>query len=331
MKTRCAVLDPDRYHGHGQKPPFFEGWYYKLVDAAENVRYAIIPGIFLSDEPSAEHAFIQVLNGTTGEASYHRYPAPLFWAARDRFDIRIGPNHFNTQVLEVAIDDDQLSLHGRIHFSGIKPWPVSLLAPGIMGWYAWVPFMETYHGVVSLDHTLHGTLVANGQPLSFDGGRGYVEKDWGASFPAGYVWTQCNHFETPGTSLTASAAIIPWLTGAFGGFIAGLRHQGRLYRFATYTGARSEGLEVDDQQVSWVMGDRYRRLRLTARRERGGLIYGPSRTDMSRRIGETMLATVEVYLQEWRQRERLLFRGSGRNAGLEVHGDITRLITMLGS
>jgi tocopherol cyclase len=326
---RPAILDPARYHGHGRRPPFFEGWYFKLVDAAEDARYAIIPGIFLHEEHAEEHAFVQVLNGATGEASYHRYPAPLFWAARDRFDVRIGPNHFNSHVLEVAIDDDQLSLHGRVHFSGITPWPVSLLAPGIMGWYAWVPFMETYHGVVSLDHELHGALAVNGRQISFDGGRGYIEKDWGAAFPAGYVWMQCNHFDTPGTSLTASAAIIPWLRGAFGGFIAGFWHEGRLHRFATYTGARSERLEIDDQHVQWVIGDRHRRLRLVATRESGGLIYGPTRTDMGKRIGETMLATVEVYLQEWRQRERLIFNRSGRNAGLEVHGDLTRLHALM--
>lgn len=322
---RLAILDPDRYHGHNQRPPFFEGWYFKLVDAAETARAAIIPGIFLSSDPAEEHAFIQVLNGTTGEASYHRYPAALFWAARDRFDVRIGPNQFNSQMLEVAIDDEQLSLQGRVHFSGLTPWPVSLRSPGIMGWYAWVPFMETYHGVVSLDHTLHGSLAVNGRAVDFDGGRGYIEKDWGAAFPAGYVWIQCNHFDTSGSSLTASAAIIPWLRGAFGGFIAGLWHEGQLYRFATYTGARTERLEVDDEHVRWVMGDRYRRLRIVATRESGGLIYGPTRTEMGKRIGETMLATVEVYLQEWSQRERLIFQGSGRNAGLEVHGDLSRL------
>jgi tocopherol cyclase len=329
VSRRFAILDPDRYHGHDRRPPYFEGWYYKLVDAAENARYAIIPGIFLNDDPAQEHAFIQVLNGTTAEATYHRYPVPLFWAARDRFDLRIGPNHFNNQVVELAIEDEQLSLHGRVHLANITPWPVSLLSPGIMGWYAWVPFMETYHGVVSLDHTLHGTLAANGETLAFDGGRGYVEKDWGAAFPSGYVWMQCNHFATPGTSLTASAAIIPWLRGAFGGFIVGLWHESELYRFATYTGARIERLVVDDQQVSWVMADRYRRLRITARREQGGLIYGPTRTEMGKRIGETMLATVDVYLQEWPTQERLVFSGTGRNAGLEVHGDISRLTRLL--
>lgn len=326
---RPLILDPDRYHGQGQKPPFFEGWYYKLVDAAENARYALIPGVFLSDDPAEAHSFVQVLNGTTGEATYHRYPASAFQAARDSFEVCVGPNRFNARRIELAIADEQLSLQGRVDFTGLTPWPVSLRSPGIMGWYAWAPFMETYHGVVSLDHTLHGALTIDGQRHVFDGGRGYIEKDWGRSFPAGYVWLQCNHFNTPGTSLTASAAIIPWLRGAFGGFIAGLWHDGQLYRFATYTGARSLHLEVDDSRVTWSFGDRRRRLRLVAHRASGGLLYGPTRTEMVKRIGETMLATVELFVHEWPERERLIFRGSGRNAGLEVHGDLPRLMELL--
>ncbi|MCK7537696.1 MAG: tocopherol cyclase family protein [Marinilabiliales bacterium] len=29
----------------------------------------------------------------------------------------------------------------------------------------------------------------------FSGGRGYIEKDWGHSFPSAYVWMQSNHFQ----------------------------------------------------------------------------------------------------------------------------------------
>jgi hypothetical protein len=33
------VFHPGRYHGHRRRQPFFEGRYYKLVDAAEQHRY----------------------------------------------------------------------------------------------------------------------------------------------------------------------------------------------------------------------------------------------------------------------------------------------------
>ena len=39
-----AILNPSTYHGTRQKPPFFEGWYFKMVSADEKHKIAIIPG-----------------------------------------------------------------------------------------------------------------------------------------------------------------------------------------------------------------------------------------------------------------------------------------------
>ncbi len=71
------TLHPDIYHGRGKKAPFFEGWYFKLVSADQQQRYAIIPGVILSGEP---HAFVQVLNGVTGKAHYFEFPLQAFRA-----------------------------------------------------------------------------------------------------------------------------------------------------------------------------------------------------------------------------------------------------------
>jgi tocopherol cyclase len=214
-----TVLDPAGYHGHRKRPPFFEGWYFKLVDASEQHRYAVIPGVFLSDEPDRHHAFVQVLDGRTGLSTYHRYPAEQFWAADGEFELRIGPNHFTAERLSLDIQAPEFVTSGQLGFRSLTPWPVTLTSPGIMGWYAWVPFMECYHGVVSLDHVIEGSLHVNSQQIDFSGGQGYIEKDWGQAFPSAWVWFQTNHFAQPGTSLTASVAIIPWIRRSFPGFI----------------------------------------------------------------------------------------------------------------
>lgn len=321
-----STLHPAAYHGHGKKPPFFEGWYYKSVDARGEQSYAIIPGVFLSDEPAQHHAFVQVLDGVTGRSTYHRYPAEDFRAAGGELDLRIGPNRFTAEYLSLQIESPELEISGELRFHGLQPWPVTLRAPGIMGWYAWVPFMETYHGVVSLDHGIEGVLRVNGQPVDLTGGRGYIEKDWGRSFPAAWIWFQTNHFDRPGTSLTASMAIIPWLRGSFPGFIVGLWHGEVLYRFATYTGARVEKLDIAGEALTWVIRDRYHRLEMRAIRAKGGLLQAPTTTDMGRRIAETLSARVETALYAFEGgHPRLLFQGTGRHAGLEAVGDLARL------
>ena len=52
-----TTLTPGMYHGFNKKPPFFEGWYYKLVSADERYKVAIIPGVILGQDA---HAFVQV-------------------------------------------------------------------------------------------------------------------------------------------------------------------------------------------------------------------------------------------------------------------------------
>lgn len=331
MQNLRALWQPELYHGRGKRPPFFEGWYFKLVDATETHRYAVIPGVFIGAEPGSSHAFVQTLDGATGHSTYHRYPFEAFRAEADEFDVWVGPNHFRADSMVLDIDAPDRKMHGALRFMGRTPWPVTLLAPGIMGWYAYAPFMECYHGVVSLDHGIEGFLEVDGQALDLRSGRGYIEKDWGQAFPQAWVWMQTNHFDAPGTSLTASVAVIPWLGKSFNGHIAGLWHGGRLYRFATYTGARLDHLDVRDDRVVLHIADRSglrerHRLEITAQRATAGALYSPERTAMLQRVMESLTATVHVRLIRQGPREQVIFEGTGRHAGLEVVGPVERLV-----
>ena len=315
------VMNPDWYHGRGKKPPFFEGWYFKLIDAAEGRRYAVIPGIFLSDSPDKHHAFVQVLDGQTGEAAYFRFPPEQFIAAENDFDVKIGANRLRRDSITLNLEGDRLALKGELRFENTTPYPVSWAAPGIMGPFGWLTFMECYHGVVSLDHTIRGTLTLDGQPVDFSGGRGYIEKDWGQSFPSAWVWMQTNHFDSVGTCLTASIATIPFKVFSFTGAIVGLWHEKQLYLFATYNGVVIERLSVTDTTVDWVLRNGQHRLTIQATRAQGGLLHEPNREEMHRRVEETLQASVHVRLTEL-ETGREIFSGVGRCAGLEVQGHL---------
>ena len=93
---------------------------------------------------------------------------------------------------------DLPGLSADVRFGPGAQWPVTVREPGAMGWYAWVPTMECYHGVVSLDHALGGWVDTGAGRVDLAGGRGYLEKDWGTAFPKAYVWMQSNHFEETG-------------------------------------------------------------------------------------------------------------------------------------
>jgi tocopherol cyclase len=324
------TLHPERYHGRArdQRPPFFEGWYFKCVDPTEQHRFAFIPGIFWGEH---SHAFVQVLEGGRGRVHYHEFPVEDFEAVEDRFEVKVGKSRFSLDEIVLDIDRPEQRVVGQLRFEKPIPWPVSLTSPGIMGWYAWVPFMECYHGVLSLDHTLHGSLTVDGQLIDFTGGRGYIEKDWGRSFPEAWIWFQSNHFDHPGTSLTGSIAIIPWVHTSFPGFIIGLLHEGHLYRFATYTGAKTERLVVTERTIDWVVADKRHRLEMSVTQGPGslfGLLKGPNSVEMGKRVAETMSATVSVRLTT-RRDGHVLFEDAGRHAGLEVHEVENRLLKIV--
>lgn len=321
-----TTLNPAWYQGHHRRPPYFEGWYFKLIDATGANRYAIIPGIFKSGRP---HAFVQVLDGQSGAATYHEFPPDAFWAATDRFEIRVGDNQFSPQGIRLALESAEQAIQGEVRFSAWQPWPVTLRSPGVMGWYAWVPTMECYHGVLSFDHELSGGLAIDGKSVDFGGGRGYVEKDWGQSFPQAWIWLQSNHFERPGVCLTGSIAIIPWRRTQFNGHIVGLWLNGRLYPFTTYSGARVVKLAVDEDTVQWVLRSKTHQLAILARRgatSHYGLLKGPTRQEMGKRVAESLTAVATLQLCELHGRkEREIFAGNGRYAGLEVH-NVERLL-----
>jgi tocopherol cyclase len=316
-----STLTPALYHGFGKKPPFFEGWYFKLVSADEKSKVAVIPGIIISGE---KHAFVQVLEGVSGKTAYHTFPVDSFKSDRRKFVILVGKSCFDLGGFNLNIDGSAGQISGHIRFTHLNPWPVSFFSPGVMGPYAWVPRMECYHGVLSFDHELEGTLTLDGRTMDFSGGRGYMEKDWGQSFPSAWIWFQSNHFEGVRACITASTAIIPWMGSSFRGFIVGFWLEGVLHRFATYSGGKIESLQVFDDRVEWVLRNHTHRLFLTPCRAKGGLLRGPSRIDMGKRVLETLSASVTVRLETLAG--EVVFEGKGKHAGLEVIGDLPRLL-----
>ena len=109
--------------------------------------------------------------------------------------------------------------------------------------------------------------------------------------------------------------------------LIGLRHGERLYRFATYTGAKVSDLRIDDEHV-WLTVDARdgSTLSIRATRPGGAFLHAPIRSQMHKRVEETLQAEVEVTLSD--TAGRVLLQDSGHCAGLEVHGETDRLLQM---
>jgi hypothetical protein len=185
-----------------------------------------------------------------------------------------------------------------------------------MGWYSYMPFMECYHGIVSANHFLKGRLTYNQDAIDFSGGKGYIEKDWGTSFPEAWIWLQCNHFPSEDASLFISVAKIPWMGRFFIGFIAFLYLDGKYHMFSTYNKSRIISLTHEGQEVFVELQNKSHRLKASIHKNSTGELKAPDTGNMSRRIKESNDSVVEVTLSS--NSGSRIFNATGKRAGLEI-------------
>jgi hypothetical protein len=137
----------------------------------------VSPGVSISDIKNDSHSFIQVMDGINATSRYFRFDFKDFTYSTDRFNINIGSNSFSDTNLKLNLKEGNETYEADLEFSGQNKWPRTILSPGAMGWYAFVPFMECYHGVVSMNHTISGIASFAGKAIDFSGGNGYIEKE----------------------------------------------------------------------------------------------------------------------------------------------------------
>jgi tocopherol cyclase len=318
---------PEIFHGRRKKKDFFEGWYFKMVDRSEKHAYAVIPGVSIAGNPLKSHAFVMFLDARAQRMHYFKYPLDDLKASDKKFELTIGGSSFSIGEMRLNLEQGGYRITARIGFKDTYPWPVKLLSPGVMGWYAFVPGMECYHGILSMDHAIEGFIEADGIRTDLRGGRGYIEKDWGASMPSSWIWMQTNHFDRNGVSLSGSIAKIPWIGNYFTGYIFGFLYDKKLYEFTTYSGAKVTELDVTDDNIRIRLENKTYRLDIDADRSEGVELPAPRLGDMTAKVNESLRSSIFVTLIRKNGHGReLIYSGTGRNSGLEFVGNIVELI-----
>lgn len=211
-----------------KKKGYFEGWYFK--HQSKELSISFIPGININRNGD-KYAFIQII---TENKSYNiNYDYKDFSISKDKLTIKIKDNIFSLSGVIVNIKNKDINIKGRLIYKNITP-----IKRDIMGPFAHLPFMECFHGVLSLNHNVEGSLFINDKEFKFNEDKGYIEKDSGTSFPDKYLWVQSNYFKNNDISVMVSIANIPFLGFKFMGCIAIVYYEGMEYILATYNGVK---------------------------------------------------------------------------------------------
>lgn len=312
MKSLYRIYHPEIFQGTLSERNYFEGWYFKHVSADSSQAIAVITGISLSDDP---HAFIQFIDGTSAKTSYFRYPLNEFVFSSKKLEVSVGKSFFSENEISLDLENADFRITAKMIYRDLAMFPKRILRPGIMGWYSFVPNMECNHGVVSVNHSLEGRIEVNGMVSDFTGGKGYIEKDWGTSFPESWIWMQCNNFERSDISVMISVAKIPWMGSWFMGFISFISIKGKVIILATYNGAKISRIrKLDEIHTEVVI--RKGSLTLTAVTEKkgAGTLRAPVKGLMESTIKESLNSEVEVELKDGKD---ILFSGKGIRVGYE--------------
>jgi len=304
---------------------YFEGWYYKQVTEDCKKAVSFIPGISLSENDA--HSFILYIYVNKVEndkkiirTGFIRYPLEAFKYDNEHFSIQIKENVFSESGISVKLSDDGLNIEGELKFGPLTPLKRSIMAPNIMGFFAYIPKMECYHGIVSMNHKTFGNISINGELLELGGGAGYIEKDWGNSFPRKYVWIQCNNFKNKHTSIACSTADIPFLGRYFPGFFANLMMGSEEYRFATYNNSKLKIIRTTEKDIVLFFENSKAALHVDAKFDEAGELAAPEQGSMKKMIKEGLSGNVKFRLYD--KRKGISYEDIGQMAGIEITGQL---------
>lgn len=267
------IKSPELYQGQKKMNSlnsYFEGWYFRNYSDKYNISF--IPSISSNGENKS--AFIQVI--TNSNSYFVSFPFEEFKFSNYPFYIKIANNFFSKDKIHIDISSDNLFIKGTVNYSNISQIQKSLLSPNIMGPFCYLPFMECNHAILSMKHEVNGSLSINDNLLEFDKGIGYIEKDWGTSFPKNYIWIQANNFKNSETSFFLSIANIPLKLIKFTGFICVLNTK-KEYRFTTYNMAKIEKIKNNAQTLEIILTKEDIKLSIIAKKGNSNKLIAPNK------------------------------------------------------
>lgn len=320
------IFQQEVFQGNNKKRKYFEGWYFKNTN--EEYTISFIPGINI-DEKGNKSAFIQVISKEWSENIQYKYEDFVY--TNNPFSIRIGDNIFSKEGFSVNIykknlDGKVFEIKGNLKYTENIEIEKNILSPNIMGPFAYIPFMECNHGCISLDSKINGELKINRadkiKKIDFNNGKGYIEKDYGTSFPKNWVWIQANSSDNLNIQFFLSIAKIPFLGLNFKGIIGILKLDKKEYRFATYNCTKLKKFEIIEQDDNKVLKIELKKrkyiLEVEAELKDSHQLIAPIKGNMSKNIKESLNANVKV---KFIHKDKVLFEGISNNCGLEVSNE----------
>ena len=144
---------------------------------------------------------------------------------------------------------------------------------------------------------------------------GYIEKDWGISFPKSYIWCQGNNFKNSNASFMLSIADIPFKFFNFRGMICDLLVGNKEYKFTTYNNAKILQYNIDKENINITLKRGKYTINIKSYNNSGSKLIAPVKGNMKKDILESITSHVYINLKKDND---IIFSDMSFNCGLEI-------------
>ena len=314
MKKMFLIKNPDLFQGEKylkNNKNYFEGWYFKNIN--NNNGIAFIPGININKEE--KKAFIQII---TNESSYFiDYNINDFTFCLNPFYIKIKNNFFSKNGIHIDINNEEknIKIYGNVKYSNVININTNFLNPNIMGPFSYIPFMECNHAILNMKNKTNGIINVNNKKIDLNNEIGYIEKDWGYSFPKSYIWCQGNDFINTNASFMLSIANIPFKIFEFKGIICDLIIDDKEYKFTTYNNTKITNYDISDNKLNITLKKGNYFLNISSNYDDNFRLLAPVKGKMEKGIFESISSVITVTLK---RNDEIIFTDTSKNCGLEI-------------
>lgn len=266
---------PTGFKNKLSKNGFFEGWFQKIYSKEHQFSLVIIYGYTTGNSPN-EFGFIQILIPTENAIILY-FPKKQITFNPHTHYVTMGENILSFHTIKISHEDLNIELHSPQNF------PLKSLKNS-MGYAYYLPNIPCYHSVLNFDYKVRGEIKYQQNTYRFDNAMGYMEKNWGTSFPEKYFWLHALEPNNPNVSLLFSQAEIKWMGKSFIKHVGHLRLNGDELDLRTLTLFNVSYDNTNPENITITIKSKQIKLEMSFSVAKKYMFKGPLKGKLSRDI-----------------------------------------------
>jgi tocopherol cyclase len=211
--------NPSSLQGNFNREKYFEGWFQKIYSAEHKSSFIIIYG-YATRNSHATFGFIQV-HIPEQEPILMHFPKDEVFCDSAQHLVHIGKHILSSK--QIVINTEEMG----INLSLMDNEPIQTFSNS-MGYNYVIPNLPCYHSVLNKAHAVSGEISNKHTHYSLVNEMGYLEKNWGTSFPEKYIWLHAVDPKDSEVSLLFSQAEIVWFGRKFTRHVGHLHYDGKV-------------------------------------------------------------------------------------------------------